>query len=339
MKFFCFKRGSAALRLVVSLVASLLALASRATAADEPTKPTVRLEYTLDPELGDCANEREFRAETRSELGRDPFADSASEQVSVRINKQERVIEGRLLWTDAQGTSEGERRLRAADGNCRELVRSLSFALALQIRSLEGAQRAAATTQDSPSSTANHESVSPAAASASTSPQASTSPRANWSLGFGSSVGFGLAPSLNTGGLLFAAVGYRALSVELDLQGYLPARLQRADGSGFSLSALGGTFAGCGRIKPLALCPLFTVDRWQVSGFGVDVTRTPASTTAQLGVRVALEPAISQRFLLRIRADGLALLTPRSVLLNDTPAWTMPRVALSSGIDVGLFFP
>jgi hypothetical protein len=326
---------------MVGAVASLLAVASRANAADEPNEPTVRLEYTLDPELGACASEQEFRAETRSELGRDPFADSASDQVSVRIDRRERVIEGHLVWTDAQGTSEGERRLRAADGNCRELVRSLSFALALQIRSLVSARRAAraaATTQNSPSSTAHHESLPQEAARASTSPHSATSARANWSLGFGSSVGFGLAPSVNTGGLLFAAVGYRALSLELDLQGYLPARLQRADRSGFSLSALGATLAGCGRIKPLALCPLLAVDRWRVSGFGVDVTRTPASTTAELGLRLAIEPAISQRFLLRARADGLALLTPRTVLLNDTPAWTTPRVALSCGIDAGLFF-
>ena len=137
---------------------------------------------------------------------------------------------------------------------------------------------------------------------------------------------------------MFGAVRRQSLSLELGVQASLPVTLRQGDGTGFTLSSFGITLAPCAHTRGFALCAIGRVGRARVEGFGIDDPRTPASATAQAGVRLALAHLVSPRFALAIYAEGLGNLTPQTVYLNDMPVWTPRILSFALGIDASVLF-
>jgi len=158
-------------------------------------------------------------------------------------------------------------------------------------------------------------------------------------LGAGPTAELAVLPSLAAGFRLFAALRSSRLALELAPEVTLPVSLRRADGSGFSATSYGVTLSPCLRDAALAVCGVGTLGLLDVQGFGVDDARSPSSIVVKAGLRLAFDQAVSRRWTFGAHFDSLATLTPRTVLLNEVPVWSTPRLGLRLGIDLGLLLP
>ena len=125
-------------KLLVNVVLGALAAAAQTTrnavAADADLY--VSLRYEVDGALRRCWDETEFRRNVAQRVGYDPFRDSASVNVSIRVGGSTWAVDGQVEWRNATGVGLGERRFVAKDGNCLRLLKEMSFAVGLQIELL-----------------------------------------------------------------------------------------------------------------------------------------------------------------------------------------------------------
>jgi hypothetical protein len=305
--------------LALSLLAGVVVGAGEARAT-EPARPAVSLTYELEGSGAGCPTEDELRHGVVVALGYDPFRADATHHVTARIEASDRSLAGRLDWTDARGAREGERRLASTTGDCAELGRGMIFALTVQIQLLAIGGEA----PPSPPATVSGSAPSP--------------PRFLYMLGAGPLLSVGETPAATAGARLFVGARHRAVSLELGAEATLASRLRQADGTGFDARAISATLAVCGHWRRLALCPLAAAGALRVAGFGVDQARAPSSFTARAGLRALLEDPLSTRFAVRLHADGLGTLTPRTVFVNELPVWAMPPVTFTAGLDLALVF-
>jgi hypothetical protein len=325
-------------RLALGAVASLAALATPAGATPEPPQLVVVLSYQVDPGLHGCAGEAEFRNSVVKQLGYDPFRSEAAHRVVAEVSESESGIEGRLAWADSNGNPEGERRLSSLGQDCSGFLKSMAFAMAVQI------QLMSSTESDSANSAPPVKPVTvpppKPAPVVSASPELAASAR-RWSLALGAGpvAELGVLPSLAEGFRLFAAARGSALSLELSPEVTLPVKLRRADGTGFSATSYAATLVPCARRGRLGLCAVGMLGVLAVRGFGVDDARSPSSFVARAGLRLAFDQPLSRHWVLGAHADGLATLTPRTVLLNEIPVWSTPDLGLMLGIDLAVLLP
>jgi hypothetical protein len=312
---------------------SLTVLAAAGTARSA-TPLSVSLRYDVDPSLGDCPGEDEFRRHVVEQLGTDPFRDGAAHRIDARVHPSERGLEGALVWTDATGASEGDRRLSSANRDCAEFVRGMTFALAVQIQFLN--QLLGTSLDPQPAVVSPARVVAPPTVT--TTPATARRPRTSFSAGLGPVTSLGETAAASAGAELSASVRLRAFSLDLGAGATLPVTFRQADGTGFRASTLSGTLAVCGHLRRFALCPLMALGRLRISGLGVDDAHAPASTTARVGLRGAFAQALSARLAAVLHADGAYSLTPRTVTLNQLPVWRTTALALAIGIDFAVLF-
>src|SRR5260370_27509678 len=118
----------------LAVLGSLARVAGTSVARDASF--SVALGYEVDPMLRGCPSEAEFRRAVVQHLGYDPFRSEGRHRVVAQMQESERGIEGQVVWTDAAGNKEGERRLASPSRDCGEFVRRLIFAMAVQIQLL-----------------------------------------------------------------------------------------------------------------------------------------------------------------------------------------------------------
>ena len=87
------------------------------------------------------------------------------------------------------------------------------------------------------------------------------------------------------------------------------------------------------------MCAVGMLGVLAVRGFGVDDARSPSSFVARAGLRLAFDQPLSKHWALGAHADALATLTPRTVLLNEVPVWSTPKLGLTVGIDLAVLLP
>jgi hypothetical protein len=304
----------------LALLAAGGATAVRAQARDAG-RIAVALTYESDGPRDTCPPEIDLRQGVVNQLGYNPFsAVAAAHHIVARIHATSGSVEGYLVWTDASGTLEGERRLAASNGDCSALGRAMIFALVVQIELI--GQLASKVEIPSPP---------PPASTATARPQP---PR--YALGLGPVFLIGATPEATPGARVFAAGRHGAASLEVGAQASFVGSLRRADGTGFDARVVAGTLALCGHWRRLALCSLGTAGALLVTGFGVDEPHSPSAFTAGAGLRAALQQPLSSRFVLNAHADALATLTPRTISLNELPVWTTPAVTFSVGVDLAM---
>jgi len=157
-------------------------------------------------------------------------------------------------------------------------------------------------------------------------------------VGLGPALGLGLAPNATGLGRLFVQGRRARLSLELSLDAALPATQHEQDGSSFSLDRFAGGAAACGHARAFSGCVTGMFGVLRARGSGVDAPATPTGLFSQVGARIAATRDFWERYFVSVRVDGLVMLSPWTVTLNDVPAWTTPRVAALIGIDVGATF-
>ena len=96
----------------------------------------VSLDYQADLALHDCPSAADFERQIARQLGRDPFRESASRHLVVRLFKAGPRFSGRVEWRDANDEWEGERTFASRKESCGDLARAMALATAIQIQLL-----------------------------------------------------------------------------------------------------------------------------------------------------------------------------------------------------------
>jgi hypothetical protein len=332
---------------LVSLTRALVLLAVTLATAAAHAEPRlfVELSYETDSALDACPSEAGFVAMISDELRYDPFRSPAQYRVVARARATGQGMRGLVEWYDAGGERRGERELHYEGKDCGSLARALSFAIAVQIQLLAREQEAAAKPTE----------VQPAPAKTGVTAPSPPPPRldqdapgergespaggaARWQfmLGLGPAAGVGLAPRAVMLGRAFATVRREALGLELGASASLPSRHTTEPGKGFEQRLALGSLAGCVYIDVVSGCTVTKVGKLDVTGFGVDLPRSPAGVVAQLGPRVALSGLVSGRWLGVLYVEALATLVAWEITLNQREVWKTPPLSLSVGGDLAI---
>jgi hypothetical protein len=257
----------------------------------------------------------------------------------------------------------GERRFGAKDGDCTALLTEMSFAVGLQIELLQPRQKSTtdaspapvpggATTSTSATSTPTPSpapktppSEQPAAsktpddamAEADRSASAGSASAEDWRfwVGLGPSLAFGAAPSVTGHGRLFVGARRGVVSLELGAEGTIEVTERESDGSGFTQRLILGSATACGHFRFLVGCVIGKAGQLRISGLDVDEPLSPTALVTQAGLRLGAQWELSDVWFFTPHVDALALLTPRSVALNEATVWDMPPLSVLMGIDVG----
>jgi hypothetical protein len=147
-----------------------------------------------------------------------------------------------------------------------------------------------------------------------------------------------MAPKVTGLGRVFVSGRLAWFSLELAVDAALPTTHRQPDGSGFSLHRFAAGAAACGHIDAFAACLISTVGRLEADGLGVDRPASPAGLLSQLGGRIVARHDFGDRYFVGARAEALVILSSWAVTLNDTVAWTTPRVGGLLGLDLGVIF-
>jgi hypothetical protein len=321
------------LRLAVALGA-LSAVASFGRVARAGSQTFVTLDYEVPPDASGCPDADEFRASVARQLHYDPFRPTADRQVAVQIARKDAGFDGRIRWTDAEGRWVGDRRLTSRKSDCGEIAASVAFAVAVQVQMLA---TLAPPPEPEPPPPPPPPPPAPPVIEAPPPPPPAVK-RLTLSVGLGPALALGMAPEATGIGRLFVS-GRRAwFSLELAADAAWPATQHAADGSGFSLDRYAGDAAACGHARAFAACVTATLGVLRARGTGVDVPATPTGLFSQAGARIAATLDFGDRYFAAARVDGLVMLTSWTVTLNQSVAWTTPRVGTLIGVDVGARF-
>jgi hypothetical protein len=313
---------------------------------------TVRLEYTV---AAGCPDAADFKGVVISRLGHDPFVERAPYRVLVQIARGADAIDGRIEWRDASGQWVGEQAFPAVTTDCPHLVRSIGFALAVQIQLLA---RAPAPPEDNvapPAEAASSPATAPPPAVANPplpaeppkeaiasrgdlGPAPAGAPRPVLAMGAGPSVELGMSSSPVLLGRLFGAVAWPHLSVELAALVSVPATTRRPDGGGFSQQHLLGSAAACATAVRWSACLVTNAGEVRMAGVDVDRPSTATVALVQAGARLAVEQALGRRAFVKARGEALVNLVRWTGRLDQLPVWTAPPYSGSIGVDVGVRF-
>jgi hypothetical protein len=315
-----------------------------------PMPLEVSLEYTAAPE---CPVADDFMAIVGDRLGYNAFRKNATTHVQAEILPRGRAFEGHIEWRNAQGLWTGDRSFPSRSDDCRQLVRAMAFALALQIQFLATettsveASKASATPVGEPAKTvpppprtdqlSNESPVAPAL----TADVFSPSKKTRWilSIGAGASVAFGLSSTADP--LARAVVDLAFTHVSLDLGAAVgwPTTTRRPDGAGFSQRLLLIGAAGCGTAGRARVCLLANSGVARVTGKDIDVPTSSSGPIFQTGLRLAWMQPLGRHVYVAPLAEGLLNVMRWTVDLDQLPVWTAPRLAAIVGIDAGMQFP
>jgi hypothetical protein len=329
-------------------LAALLVVAASPGQANAATDTLVRLDYLADEPAG-CVGEEQLRRMVTDQLGHDPFRPDADQHVTIGIAKTDTGFQGRIVWTEEDGRTVGERLLVSRSRDCREIVANVAFTVTLQLQLMErdGSKESSADAthaEQPPPKTgdqANHEpaiSQRPSLSEpASTAPGPAQPARLVLAVGAGPAVGIGMAPDATAFGRLFVAGRFRRVSGEIAADAALPVTQREPDGTGVVVNALGFSGAGCGHVSLISACALGRLGWIRARGTGIAAPSASWGRFNEVGVRVAGTTELG-RFIFSLHADGLFMLSRWNVLLNDAVVWNVPRVGGVLGLDVALRF-
>ena len=339
--------------LLLGVGALCLSLLSPAPAGAKTSDFTTTLEYQSAPS---CPGADALEAIVDERLGYHPFAAVAPRRVFVSITANGPSLSGRIEWRDAEGQWTGDQAFSMVSGDCLRLIRTMGLALAVQIQLLadqntplvdrdstaeakpvpKAASEARSAEQAKPAKPAT-ERGAPDAVKATEDATRSGSPPV-FALGAGPAIGLGMAPHPIFLGRVFGMLTLRHTSLELAAEMSLPATTRRSDGAGVSTQFRLLSAAGCAAIERINACLLLNAG--QVSMAGKDIDRPTSTHLPYLaaGARAAFIQPLGRRAFVKAHANGLLILTRWTASLDDVPVWTMPRLALTLGVDMGVHF-
>jgi hypothetical protein len=116
------------------MVFSAFLVATRAHAQAVP-KQYIDLRYEIDQVVQGCPSAVEFRSILAKELGYDPYRGGSSMGLGIRVRSTSTGIEGVIDWSISEEEKNvGERRFSAQDADCRQMMASMGFVVAVQLQ-------------------------------------------------------------------------------------------------------------------------------------------------------------------------------------------------------------
>jgi len=309
---------------------------------------TSRLEYSLGPGAEACPAELEVRANVADRLGYDPFVESASRTIVVRISRVDENLKATVELVDPRGSRQGRREFSAGADRCGELVSALALSISIAVDP-ERAQRTAESEEAAPSVPATrpieHREPSPRPLpptrdAAPEPPLERPPPRAlGWQFGAGGHAAIGSAPSA-TGGA-FAFFGARLASASLSLEGRadFPASTTVAGGAEVSASLLLLSAVPCWEGARLFACALLTAGSLQGSGARITSPGDDAGFYAAAGARLGTTIELYDPLSLRMSFDFLKTLTLPTLDIDGQAVWKVPPFSGAGGLGLLARFP
>lgn len=269
-----------------------------------------------------CPDEAWLKESVTARLGRSPFVAEGAPLFTTTVSCSTRTCTGELRFIEAG--SERQRTLTGTPGECRELLESLSLALALAIDPL------LLTRPKPPEPVLPPKPVDR--------PPAVPAPAPPVKLDLQASLGltgtYGPTPHLGGGALLGASVGVGRFQLWLEGQLDVPRASFIADGAVTSQVLL-GRLAPCLRFSAFAACGLVSVGALQVDG-ALPGGKRSSSPLVLAGARLSWSHFFLEWLGVRVHADVQAVVTRVTVLAFGQPLWvTLP---LSAGAGAGIVF-
>jgi hypothetical protein len=322
------------------LVVFFLALGERSARAE--SRLFVRLDYETEAALTGCPGEAEFRTTIGEQLGYDPFRAGSPYRVVTRTRSSADGIDGTIEWYDESGVERGERELHTERPDCAAFVRTLAFAVAVQIQLLgQELNESPIRSEQAPATKPPEGLKKPAVSARRKEPPPATRVERDAVLRFVAGVGvaaeIGMVPGVVPVGRLFAGLRRGPLGLELGGEASLPGKYVEGTGDGFEHRRMSGVLAGCGFLGLFSACLTGKVGRLRVKGVGIDLPRSPSGTTVELGARFTLNPDLGH-LASAVRVELLAPLTSWGVSLNGEEVFRASPVVVALGADIGAFF-
>jgi hypothetical protein len=299
------------------------ALAVAAPSAAAEARPSARLVYAG---AEGCPEASELAATVAARLGYEPFGLAAPRVVDVRLQRKGGVFQGRLEMRDADGHPNGIRELASAD--CRELVSSLSVAIAIGIDPLSLTRQAP--TPPAPTPEPPKQERPP--------PQPEPKPPSAEPILFrfaaGTLIAFGTEPATAFGLTAQAGIRRRALSAALEGRADFPASADAPAGGRVTASLVAGSVVPCAHVSVAFACGAFTLGALRGEGQGVSTPLRSTDGYAAAGARAGVELRIAGPIAARVHGDLAGTITRIALDLDGRTVWSTPTVSGALGADV-----
>lgn len=279
-----------------------------------------------------CPDEAWLRESVTARLGRSPFVTDGAPLFTTSVSCSSRGCVADLRFLEA-----GQQRVRTLNGTaneCRELMESLSLALALAIDPLLLTRPKPPPPVEAPPPVE----VPPPPKVAPPPPAPAPVPPPPVRLDLQAAVGgagiFGPAPALGGGVLVGAGLGLDRFQLWLEGQLDLPQATTVGEGAVTS-QILVGRVAPCLRFSSFAACAVVSVGALQVDG-ALPGGKRSSSPLVLAGGRVSWSHFFLEWLGVRLHADVQAVITRTTVLAFGQPVWV--TTPLAAGLGAGIVF-
>ncbi len=303
-------------------------LAPGRSEAAESLRPMVRLVYQRD--VSECPSEQELRAQVSSRLGRDPFDNTAPQDLNVHVFRRETKFRARVALTNAAREPSGERTLDSSGADCAELGVAIAVAISIALEVV-----AADTATHKPLAPLEHQALEPKPThepnATVISPMPSAGSHAQLYVGGGLHGAAGGAPSLSVGGTLLTRLRLPSWSIGIEGRADLPAGTGDRGSGNASASLLGGSLLPCAHTKFFVPCAHGFVGALSGVGEGISAPQRATTVFAAVGGRAAFEWTVGRDWILRAWVDVLGTVTPTTLYVNNVPVWSTPSLSGTLG--------
>jgi hypothetical protein len=305
-----------------------------------------------------CPDEDALRQAVKQRVGYDPFFPWAKTTIVVEMSGDGDSFVAHVRLVDERGLSLGARDLHAGANGCQGLVDAAALAISIGLDTSGLGTSATATpagtpaapdtaTPTTPASEAPAATPTPPAPSetptASPAPTASpdrvasvpASPaRARGSVGLDALAAIASAPAVAPGVDAWAEVRQGIGSLGAEVRADAPNSATGTGGGKAEVVFFAATVAPCLHAGPFFACALGSLGWLHASGADVKLPRSGSAFAPSIGPRVGIEVPLGRSLALRVRGDLLINTVRPVVLLDQEPAWTLPRVSgvLAAGL-------
>lgn len=261
-------------------------------------------------------------------LGYDPFDDTASDNVSVHVQRRSAALVIARVSLAHGRESGGERELRAS--TCAELRELLVLTVALAIDPLAStSDQAAAATHVEPSAEPASAVQGPDARPVQVyiAPVEEPGTPAHPLIGADVHLSSGTAPALAWGAGIFAGLAWNSFSLRLEVRGDLPTRMRVGAGN-VETSLMLASLLGCVSVSLFDLCGGMRAGAQRSTGLGLDHASSFTSAVVAVAVRGYFNLPLSDAWDLSLGVDFAFALTQTTLFVDDNAIWTTPLASV-----------
>lgn len=337
---------------------TLAAFATLFLAARADASTSARLVYVRDQTAAACPDEDALRQAVKQRVGYDPFFPWAKTTIVVEVTGEGDSFVARVRLVDERGLSLGARDLHAGTNGCQGLVDAAALAISIGLDTSGLGTGATAAPTGAPPAPETAPPTAPASevpaatptpSAPSETPTASPAPtaspdrvagvpafpaRVRGSVGLDALAAIASAPAVAPGVDAWAEVRLGVGSLGVDVRADAPNSATGAGGGKAEVLFFAATVAPCLHAGPFFACALGSLGWLRASGADLSLPRSGSALAPSVGPRVGVEVPLGRSLALRVRGDLLINTVRPVVLLDQEPAWTLPRASgvLAAGL-------